>query len=173
MFFQLPSFPKKNPVEGLCLPNPSIPLLHAQADACKALNMALTVMYQSGFWVRSDQGKRLAALMFRFLSLYSKCAEITLSNCKRRFAVTPKLHMMAHCAVDLSSQSRTASWAVNPLAMTNQIQEDFIGRPSRISRRVSVRSIHKSLLMRSLIIYQESLIKADADKRGMDGYSDL
>ena len=130
-------------------------------------------MYQSGFWIRSDQGKRLAGLMFQFLTLYSKCAAITLANSKRRFSIVPKLHMMAHSALDLSSQSNKASWAVNPLAMTNQIQEDFIGRPSRISRRVNVRSIHKSLLLRSLIIYKESLVRADADKRGMDGYSDL
>eukprot|EP00435_Cladocopium_sp_Y103_P052125 s815_g16.t1 len=143
------------------------------AGATRALNVALAVMYGSGFWIRSDKGLRLADLLFRFLALYANCAHETLLQRKRRFSMVPKLHMIAHCAVELQRQAATGEWVQNPLSLTNQMQEDFIGRPSRISRRVSIRSIHRSLLMRALIVYQDSLRNSDVDPRGMDGYSDL
>ena len=60
----------------------------------------------------------------------------------------------------------------NPLSRTNQVQEDFIGRPARISRRVSTRSLHSSLMLRSLIIYKDSIIASDLDDRGLDAYGD-
>ena len=81
--------------------------------------------------------------------------------------------MIAHSAVDLQHQAAKSDWVQNPLSLTNQMQEDFIGRPSRISRRVNIRSLHRSLIMRALIVYQHSLRNSDVDLRGMDGYSDL
>lgn len=139
----------------------------------KALNMAITIMYRSGYWVRQQHGKRLADLLFRFLASYATCADLTLRQGKRRYPMMPKCHMIAHCAFDLRTQSQHSQWVQNPLALTNQIQEDFIGRPARISRRVNIRSVHHSLLMRALIVYQESLVNSDKDARGMDGFSDL
>ena len=131
-------------------------------------------MYQSGFWIRADKGLRLSRLIFSFLALYATCARVTLVQRKRRFSIIPKLHMMAHSAMNLQNQASTgAGWVMNPMSQGNQIQEDFIGRPSRISRRVNIRSVHKSLLMRVLIMYHESLENSDVDSRGMDGYSDL
>jgi hypothetical protein len=130
-------------------------------------------LYGSGFWVPKEQGQNLASLFFKFLALYAQGAAITLAQGKRRFPMVPKVHMIAHAAHQLLTQTRLGSWVENPLATTNQAQEDYIGRPSRISRRVNIRSIHRSLLMRSLMVYQESLLLADADQRGMDGYSDL
>lgn len=144
-----------------------------EADAARALNLALSTLYRSGYWLQKEKAALLAKLMFRFLALYAKCAELTLRQGKRRFAMVPKLHMLAHAAFDLQDQSSRAEWAHNPLAMTNQIQEDFIGRPSRISRRVNIRSLHKSLIMRTLIVYQDSWRVADSDERGMDGYPDV
>ncbi|CAK9026534.1 unnamed protein product [Durusdinium trenchii] len=153
--------------------NTADPLLLTIADAARALNLALSTLYRSGYWLQKEKAALLAKLMFRFLALYAKCAELTLRQGKRRFAMVPKLHMLAHAAFDLQDQSSRAEWAHNPLAMTNQIQEDFIGRPSRISRRVNIRSLHKSLIMRTLIVYQDSWRVADSDERGMDGYPDV
>ena len=135
--------------------------------------MALAAMYGSGFWIRREKGLRLANLIFRFLAFYATCAHLTLLQRKRRFAMVPKLHMIAHSAVDLQHQAAKSDWVQNPLSLTNQMQEDFIGRPSRISRRVNIRSLHRSLIMRALIVYQHSLRNSDVDLRGMDGYSDL
>ena len=108
--------------------------------------------------------------MFSFLGHYAVCANLTMGAGKRRFAMTPKHHMLAHDAHDLLDQSLKFHWVENPLTRTNQVQEDFIGRPSRLSRRVSTRSLPNSVMMRALIIYEESLKAAARDSRGMDAY---
>lgn len=130
-------------------------------------------MYRSGFFLRKEDGVIVADLIFKFLALYAKCASIALGQRKRRFAMVPKVHMVCHAAQQLHAQSQLSNWVENPVATTNQQQEDFIGKPSRISRRVSIRSMHKSLFMRSLIVYQQSLEAVDRDMRGMDAYPDV
>ena len=77
---------------------------------------------------------------------------------------------VSHDAHDLLDQSSKFDWLENPLVRTNQIQEDFIGRPSRLSRRVSTRSLPNSVMLRALIIYEESLKAAMCDSRGLDAY---
>ena len=84
--------------------------------------------------------------------------------------MTPKHHMIAHDAHGLLTQSAHFDWAENPISRTNQMQEDYIGRPSRLSRRVSTRSLHGSVLLRSLIMYESALTQAIRDPRGMDAY---
>ena len=108
--------------------------------------------------------------MFGFLAYYSICAHITLRMSKQRFPMTPKHHMMAHDAYGLVDQASKYEWCENPISHTNQVQEDFIGRPSRLSRRVSTKSLHSSVMLRALIIYEDSIKNADDDHRHMDAY---
>ena len=108
--------------------------------------------------------------MFGFLAYYSICAHITLRMSKQRFPMTPKHHMMAHDAYGLVDQASKYEWCENPTSHTNQVQEDFIGRPNRLSRRVSTKSLHSSVMLRALIIYEDSIKNADDDHRHMDAY---
>ncbi|CAL1161150.1 unnamed protein product [Cladocopium goreaui] len=48
--------------------------------------------------------------------------------------------------------------------------EDFIGRPSRVSRRVDIRRVHRNVMLRCLILSEQALQKSDDDDRGMDAY---
>ena len=89
---------------------------------------------------------------------------------KNRFPIMPKLHCLAHVAVELRKQADQSFWVQNPLSASVQLQEDFIGRPSRVSRRVNVRQIHRNVLHRSLILSQIALEKSDEDLRGLDAY---
>ena len=81
--------------------------------------------------------------------------------------------MLAHCGHDLLEQCSISDWCINPACYTNQAQEDYIGRPARLSRRVNVRNMAQSVVKRSLIQYQMALEKSDLDGRGMDAYRDL
>lgn len=134
------------------------------------MNKALSLLYNSGFWLSSSKARFAGDCLYTFLGHYAICANITMGQNKKRFSMLPKHHMVSHDAFELKDGSTRLEWIPNPIARTNQLQEDFIGRPSRISRRVSTRSLHRSVLLRSLIIYQESLILAAADDRGMHSY---
>ena len=150
-------------------------LAFAKASGTRAVNIAFGVMYRSGYWIKKQVGHRLSKYLFLFLSMYARAAQITLNQHKRRFPMTPKIHMLAHSAYSLRSQSHIpgAQWVCNPLAESNQIQEDFIGRPSRLSRRVGVRQVHTSTMYRALILYMNGLRASDADPRSMDSFPDL
>lgn len=143
----------------------------AEAAGVSALNKALRTLYRSGCWMQSPKASQVGNQIFAFLGHYAVCASITLTDRKRRFALTPKHHMMCHDAYGLVDQASKHVWCENPMIRTNQIQEDYIGRPSRLSRRVSTRSLHSSVLLRSLIIYEESLKAALQDPRGLDAYT--
>jgi len=95
---------------------------------------------------------------------------MTMVSGKPRFAMMPKLHYLAHAALQLKRQSELASWAQNPLGASVQLQEDFIGRPSRVSRRVDIRQVHRNVIHRCLVLSEMALVNADVDDRGMDAY---
>ena len=84
--------------------------------------------------------------------------------------MVPKLHYMAHCAIDLRRQADRSRWAMSPLACSVQLQEDFVGRPSRVSRRVNIRRVHRNVICRVMILGARALAQSDADARGMDAY---
>ena len=127
-------------------------------------------MYSSGFWIPSPDAKRLGKYLYLFLAKYAELASLTLRMRKQRFPMTPKIHMLAHAAHDLIKQSDVSSWAINPAALTNSVQEDYIGRGARLSRRVNVRRMATNVLMRSLILYHQAFLRSDLDRRGLDGY---
>ena len=141
-----------------------------EANAADAMNRALICLYKSGFWLERAKAEYVSSQLWAFLSYYSTCADLALRQKLRRFAMVPKAHMMAHAARELDEQCGKSSWSVNCLAFSNQIQEDFIGRPSRLSRRVNPRSVHRSVMFRAQIEYHQALSKADSDPRGMDAY---
>ena len=82
----------------------------------------------------------------------------------------PKLHYMSHVALDMQEEGSKCKWAINCLAFSVQLQEDFVGRPSRLSRRVDIRRAHRNVIHRSLVLANQELEKADRDTRGMDAY---
>ena len=116
---------------------------------------------------------RLSGFLYFFLVKYTVCARLTLQLRLRRFAMLPKGHMISHEAKRLMTESKKGAWVVNTIVFTNQVQEDFIGRPSRLSRRVNIKCLHWNVLCRALIIYQDEFYKSDHDLRGLDAYGDL
>ena len=52
--------------------------------------------------------------------------------------------------IELQMQSRSCRFSVNPLVWSVQSDEDFIGRPSRLSRRVSPVTVVQRVTQRYL-----------------------
>ena len=134
------------------------------------MNTALSYLYGCGYWIQSHVGKRLAKLVHTFVYSYQRCAYLTHVARKPRFALMPKLHYLAHAALQMKQQANLGQWIQNPLGASVQLQEDFIGRPSRVSRRVNIRQVHRNVMFRCLILSEMALLRADDDPRGMDAY---
>ena len=143
----------------------------SEANSTILINKAFSYIYTSGFWLRSSRGKRLADSFAYFLSSYQRLAYLTFVDGKNRYQFQPKLHYMHHFVVELDRQCGLSDWVENPLGTSVQVQEDYVGRPSRASRRVSIRRIHRNVVFRLLILQCRALIQADHDERGMNSYS--
>ena len=102
-----------------------------------AANACLRGLYMSGVWLRSREGHALALNGIRFLAGYGRLAKMAFSAGIRRFVLLPKHHFFHHIMVDMMGSSN--NWVLNPLIHSVQLQEDFIGKPSRVSRRVSAK----------------------------------
>ena len=139
----------------------------SKARGTKAINLALAFLYKGGFWIRAEAALVVAKLLMRFLQAYTACAKLCLEQGLQRFGLMPKLHFLHHLAFNLKAEAERAPWAISPLAYSVQMEEDFIGRPCRLSRRVDARSIHRRLLERSLLNTQQALEEASMDHRGL------
>ena len=125
-----------------------------EAKAIEIMNATLSELYSRGFWLRSDHGKRLGKCLKSFLFCYARCAHLCMCgyvNHTLRFTMIPKVHFMDHIATRMVVDSAKAEWIINPVAESVQMQEDYIGRPARLSRRVNPRLIHQRVLERSLL----------------------
>ena len=138
----------------------------------KSMNTAISAMYYEGFFIRHTRALKISKHWLLFLQKYSLCVGIVYRRGLNRFAIVPKLHMLHHGALRLMREAQRAEenetvWTVNPLGESVQLQEDWIGRPSRLSRRVSARRIHLRVCERSLISVMKHLKDADKDSRGI------
>ena len=125
------------------------------------------------FWVLGEQELRKVPFQANifFLYVYGRLAHETWAAGKNRYSIMPKLHYLSHVALQLRQQSDLADWCQNPLGCSVQLQEDFIGRPSRASRRVNVRQLHRNVIHRCLILAHLALQRSDGDQRGWDCFS--
>ena len=130
----------------------------------------MSFMYSSGFWLERTKGVKLGQWLQVFVYCYGHCAAIAFGEGKNRWALIPKLHFIQHEAVRLMHAPSDLKWLVSPLATSVQVQEDMVGRPSRLSRRVAVPQLHRRVLDRSLISAYAAIVKSDTDRRGLMWY---
>lgn len=147
-------------------------LLYFQAIGTSSMNTAISALYHEGLFIRWPRAMKIAKLWLLFLQKYTQATRIVFARGRNRFAVVPKLHMLHHGALALLRQSQRAEedntvWTLNPLGESVQMEEDWIGRPSRLSRRVAPRKLHYRVRQRMLISAMDFLKKADLDQRGM------
>lgn len=131
------------------------------------MNLAMSYMYRAGFWLPRSHGVKLGEWMLCFLQSYQKAAYLCNRQAYNRFSLMPKLHFLHHDSLKLIHSPDHCQWLINPLSTSNQMQEDYVGKPSRLARRVAVPLLHKRVMDRSLICAFEEIQRADQDERGL------
>lgn len=81
---------------------------------------------------------------------------------KALFMMRPNFHRLHHILIDMRTKSNTENiqYIISPLTTSTQADEDYIGRPSRVSRKVSVRRVVSRMIERSLIAIRAAYSKA-------------
>ncbi|CAE7520085.1 unnamed protein product [Symbiodinium sp. CCMP2592] len=116
-----------------------------------AANRAFRLAFQGGYWLPSDEATTIGVCGLRCLQSYSKLAFLTLQQSRARYPLMPKSHYLHHCWRELTVAAKKFSFVRSPLATSVQIDEDFVGHTSRLSRRVGSQLIMLRTLQRYLV----------------------
>ena len=135
-------------------------LLHLAGQAVGFLNRFLELLYKSDVFIEKRRGMFIARQGLGFLNLYRVLARQAFESARQLFPLLPKTHSMDHVVHFMLAQCKMRGACYNPMVVGNQQEEDFIGRPSRLSRRVSPRLPATRTFQRYLIAARAACVKA-------------
>ena len=118
--------------------------------SARSMNEFLHGVYSYELWIPSAVASELARKGMYFLKKFGKAVKLAVRASKLFFIQLPNYHRLQHIFLELHNQAQKGPHALNPLAWATQSDEDYIGRPSRISRRVDPRTTVERTLQRSL-----------------------
>ena len=120
-------------------------------QAAKHIHSAMEALYREDLWIRDSKAREIGQDGIESLFKYTVLAKKAFDSGKRLFALMPKGHILDHVFLtSLYLPSLTQFHILNPMAHGCQMSEDFIGRPSRVARRVSRRLQVKRVIERYL-----------------------
>ena len=124
----------------------------------QASNEFFQTLYRAPLWLRDcDRNKTIEALD-NLLAGFKEAANYNFRVLKLcRFKFQPKFHMLAEIRFELVSErlkseragksaGKTSSF--NPITYSTQMDEDFIGKISQMSRFVASRTVHRKTMER-------------------------
>ncbi|CAK9085104.1 unnamed protein product [Durusdinium trenchii] len=133
------------------------PLYILCAEATMAINECVGGLYKEGLFVKAPRAEYLATKGLVFLQRYRQLAVMCFRLRKKRFPLMPKGHYLHHQFLSMLHASRQGPWCINILVYANQMSEDFVGKPSRLSRRVSAKTASLRVLQRSFLAIRNSI----------------
>ena len=137
----------------------------AHATVKTAISMT-SLPYKHGVWLRRACAAALYVQIMAVLRGYAHLAEECLNLQVTGFAYKPKYHALHHIAHNIRMALQTASPRVlSPVVFSCDSCEDLVGRASRLSRRVSVRSSGRRVMERVFLKTRAVLRRHLAQRR--------
>ena len=136
-----------------------------EAAAAKTINECLSILWHGPVWLDSGLADRAGQLGCYFLRSYFRLAEIAHESGVPRFPLLPKHHMLYHGFEYLLSSASRLRYVLNNICDTCPMEEDFVGKVSRFSRRAGTRAIVASTWRKYLIQCHELWHQRDGEKK--------
>ena len=116
------------------------------------LNAMFSRFFQGGFFLDKAECLYSSSCGLEFLATYCFMAQQMFDiGQPSLFPLYPKLHSMHHMMIRPRAEALEFGFSQNPMSCSCQLDEDVIGRVSRLSRRVSIRTVMWRTLERYLI----------------------
>ena len=126
-------------------------MLLKAAEGTSAINQCLRLLYEhDSVFLQPDLSRSIAEHGLKFLRRYSFLAKRAFDTERSLWGLIPKCHAMHHIFVKLLLEAEQGRPSLHPLCLGVQQDEDYVGRPSRLSRRVSSRLASTRVLQRYL-----------------------
>ena len=122
---------------------------------CHTVNHALQafdLMYDHGLWLSRQCGLALYQHFSVLLSGYKKCARIVMDLNFNGFGLKPKFHGLAHLKYSIRCDLKNGNVLIlNPMHAGNEQNEDKVGKTSRLSKKLSTRTLTHGILQRYML----------------------
>ena len=120
--------------------------------ACIAMNLFFSTLYRADAFLSQIEANLVADCGFFFLRTYAAMARDLYSEGQQAvFPLYPKCHAFHEIVWEAWTDARRTGFSMNPLVYSCQIDEDMVGKTSRVSRRVSARKVIQRTLERYLV----------------------
>lgn len=137
-------------------------LLLVAKRAAKDLNDCLSFLYNCPLFLQANECKYVCSKGMSFLQIYSHLANKMYEEGRwQLYPLLPKSHAVHHIWHQLNEDSTTHGFGMNPLTASCQQDEDCVGRLSRLSRRVNI----KTVMARTLERHRMNCFKVWKDNR--------
>ena len=113
-----------------------------------AMGQVMRRLLGSLFFVSSEDCEYVVTSGHEFLMRYQRLAALAYHRQLCLYKFKPKIHYLNHVFLTMKDQWLLCGSAINPLGEATFMSEDFVGRTSRISRRVSPRAVAQKTLQR-------------------------
>ena len=125
-------------------------LLHGAVRAARQINAFFSKLYREDTWIERSKAIEIASHGFSFLRLHGHIAKQAWNEHRALFLMMPNLHRLHHLFFCLRDYANRSDLALNVNVWNCQVEEDYIGRPSRVSRRVAPQRVIQRTLQRGL-----------------------
>ena len=134
-------------------------LLTLSVEATLTINKCFRMLFSSGYFLDRNDAHEISGYGLRFLRRYAELAREALSQNRALFVIMPKEHALHHLflSMHLATENPNIHYIGNPLNMSTQCDEDFVGRPSRLARRTRPGKIQVTRVLQRYLkgAYQE------------------
>ena len=107
-------------------------------------------IHRHGLWMRKHCVGKLRLAVKRFTHCYSVLAKESLDNSISLFGMVPKYHSMAHYLADIDDflvRNQDDALLLNPACFDCSMNEDFVGKVAKQSRRIGYRCLLDNLFL--------------------------
>lgn len=116
------------------------------------MNAMFSLLYRAGAFLSEQECSFVSEQGLQFLKTYSMLAGHMFGASKQwMFPLYPKLHMFHHQMLEIRFLGNSVKTAASPMMFACQMDEDTVGRSSRLSRRVNIRRVSLRTLDRYLV----------------------
>ena len=130
-------------------------------EATFRVNSLFSMLYKAGAFLGESECAHVAEQGLRFLAVYAELAlKMYRANRQYLFPLYPKLHIWHHLVLAVKQSGERNQSAINPTMWGCQMDEDTVGRASRLSRRVNIRRVASRTLERYLVSAYTAFSKA-------------
>ena len=114
------------------------------------INAFVSMLHREKLWIPSARALFIANRGFLFLKYYGQLAYQAFKEGRPMFTFMPNLHRCHHLMFCMKDMALRGPLVLNILTWSCAMEEDFIGRPARLSRRTHARTLMLRVMERAL-----------------------